>query len=123
GEIVEWDSTRDQPLEDAGPLPLGLLEMLDPHLEVAAVGIDRPERQAVAEDHLQVDNVRRDLDLAIARRHTGEAEDAVGPELGHRRKRDLAVARPLEDEVDLTEFILDARQRVIRDAFVAGAEA
>ena len=72
---------------------------------------------------MQVDNVGRDLDTAIPRRHTGEAEDAVGPELGHRLERHLAVARSLEDEVDLTELVLDPDHGVIRDTLVTGAEA
>src|SRR5438094_5461722 len=64
GKVRERDAARDQQLEDAGPLSLGLLKMLHAHFEVAAVGVHGAKRHPVAEDHLQVDNVRRDLDTA-----------------------------------------------------------
>src|SRR2546428_2784297 len=92
--------------------------MLQPHFEVPAIGVDRSKSHPVAEHHLQIDNVGRDLDTAIARRHAGEAEYAVGPELRHRLKGYRAAAGAFENEVDLSELILDARHRVVGDALI-----
>src|SRR5437879_13565733 len=87
--------------------------MLQSHFEVTAVGVHRSKRHPVAEDHLQVDNVRRDLDTAVAGRHSGEAEDTVGPDLRHCLERHRAVAGRFEDEVDLTELLPDSQHRMV----------
>src|SRR5438093_319525 len=110
-ETVEGDPASDQPLEDAGPSPLALLEILQSHFEVTAVGVHRPKRYPVAENHLQVDNVRRDLDTAIAGRHPGEAEDTVGPDLWHFLQRHPAPSGRVGDEGDLTSLLPDSQPR------------
>src|SRR5205814_7806203 len=75
------------------------------------------------ENHLQVDNVRRDIDTAIAGRHPGEAEDTVGPDLRHCLERHRAVAGGVEDEVDLTELLPDSQHRMVVDILISGAQA
>src|SRR5438270_9142831 len=121
-EVGERHSTRDQPLEDAGPSLLRLLEVLHPKLEISAVRVDGPEGHAVAEHHLQVDNVGWNLDLAITAGQARQADHAVCAQLGHRVKGDGAVAGGLQDVIDLAEFCFDPGNRVIIDALVAGTE-
>src|SRR5438552_15634165 len=109
-EIGEWHATREEPVGDARPSLLRLLEVLDTRLEVPAIGVDRPKRHPVTKDHLQIDDVGRDLHIAIPRRHAGEADDAIRSDLRDRLKGDRAVARAFEDEVDLTELRSEERR-------------
>src|SRR5205823_13976918 len=66
-EIGEWHATREEPVEDARPSLLRLLEVLGTRLEVPAIGVDRPKGHPVTKDHLQIDYVVWDLTYVIIR--------------------------------------------------------
>ena len=112
---------RHQAGEPAGELRVRLREILDAHLEILAIGIDGAEHDPIPEHHLEVDYVGWDLDAAVSSRNARQADHAVGPSLGHGLERHHAVARTLQDEVDLAKLIPQPGDRVVIDAVVVGS--
>ena len=68
---------REQAAEPAWVFRLCLREILDAHLEILPVCIDRAHHDFVSQHEFQVDLVRRHFELAISSSHAGQNEDPV----------------------------------------------
>jgi len=102
--VRERDAPRDEPLQPAGEQLLDGLQVPASHLEVEAAGVDRPEDEAVAEDHLPVPRGQVDLDLLLSAGDAGEDADAVRSQDLHGGSDHGAGPGGLEDDVDRAQL-------------------